>query len=149
MNWGGNMKIYKTSIRLVREEPTTYNKNNIKNIADVVKLIDNIEDIKSLDVENAFIICLDNKNVPVNYSLIAKGTINLSLIDPKTIFKTILLSNASGFIIVHNHPSGDPTPSKQDYEITNILKKASNLLDIKFLDHIIIGNNNYMSCMEA
>ena len=143
------MNIYKTSIRLVREEATTYNKKNIKNITDIVKLVDDIEDIKNLDVENAFIICLDNKNIPVNYSLIAKGTINLSLIDPKTIFKTILLSNASGFIMIHNHPSGDPTPSKQDYEITNILKKASKLLDIKFLDHIIIGNDNYISCMEA
>lgn len=143
------MKIYKTSIRIIREKSAPYNKNNIKNATDVVKLIDNIEDIKNLDVENTFIICLDNKNMPVDYSLIAKGTINLSLIDPKTIFKTILLSNASSFIMVHNHPSGDPTPSKQDYEITNILKKASNLLDIKFLDHIIIGNNNYISCMEA
>lgn len=143
------MKIHKTSIRLVREEATSYNKNNIKNVTDVVKLIDNIEDIKNLDVENIFIICLDNKSIPVNYSLIAKGTINSSLIDPKTIFKTILLSNASAFIMVHNHPSGDPTPSKEDYKIANILKQASNLLDIKFLDHIVIGNDNYISCMEV
>jgi DNA repair protein RadC len=143
------MRIYKTSIKLVRETTTQYNNTNIKNITDIIKLIDNIEDIKNNDVENAYIICLNNKNVPVNYSLIAKGTINASMIDPKTIFKTILLSNASSFIMVHNHPSGDPTPSKQDYEITNILKKASKLLDINFLDHIIIGNNNYISCMEV
>lgn len=143
------MKIYKTSIKLVRETTTQYNNTNIKNITDVVKLIDNIEDIKNLDVENTFIICLDNKNMPVDYSLIAKGTINASMIDPKTIFKTILLSNASAFIMIHNHPSGDPTPSKQDYEITNILEKASKLLDIKFLDHIVIGNDNYISCMEV
>ena len=92
---------------------------------------------------------MNNKSVPVNYSLIAKGTINTSMIDPKTIFKTILLSNANAFIMVHNHPSGDPTPSKADYEITNVLKQASNLLDIKFLDHIVIGNDNYISCMEV
>lgn len=143
------MEIYKTSIKLVRETTAQYNNNNIKNITDIIKLIDNIEDIKNNDVENAYIICLNNKNVPVNYSLIAKGTINASMIDPKTIFKTILLSNASAFIMIHNHPSGDPTPSKQDYEITNILEKASKLLDIKFLDHIVIGNDNYISCMEA
>lgn len=143
------MNIYKTSIRLVREETAKYNKHSIKNITDIVKLVDSIEDIKNLDVENAFIICLDNKNMPINYSLIAKGTINLSLIDPKTIFKTILLSNASSFIMVHNHPSGDPTPSEKDFEITYTLKKASKLLDINFLDHIIIGNNNYISCMEG
>lgn len=142
------MRIHKTSIKLVREETTTYNNDCIKNITDIVKLIDDIEDIKNLDVENVFIICLNNKSIPVNYSLIAKGTINLSLIDPKTIFKTILLSNASGFILVHNHPSGDATPSKQDYEITNMLKEASKLLDIKFIDHIVIGDNNYTSCME-
>lgn len=143
------MKIYKTSIKLVRETTTQYNNTNIKNITDIIKLVDNIEDIKNNDVENAYIICLNNKNVPVNYSLIAKGTINASMIDPKTIFKTILLSNASAFIMIHNHPSGDPTPSKQDYEITNILEKASKLLGIKFLDHIVIGNDNYISCMEA
>lgn len=143
------MEIYKTSIKLVRETTAQYNNNNIKNITDIIKLVDNIEDIKNNDVENAYIICLNNKNVPVNYSLIAKGTINASMIDPKTIFKTILLSNASAFIMIHNHPSGDPTPSKQDYEITNILEKASKLLDIKFLDHIVIGNDNYISCMEA
>lgn len=143
------MEIYKTSIKLVRETTAQYNNNNIKNITDIIKLVDNIEDIKNNDVENAYIICLNNKNVPVNYSLIAKGTINASMIDPKTIFKTILLSNASAFIMIHNHPSGDPTPSKQDYEITNILEKASKLLDIKFLDHIVIGNDNYISCMEV
>lgn len=143
------MRIYKTSIKLVRETTTQYNNTNIKNITDIIKLIDNIEDIKNNDVENVYIICLNNKSVPVNYSLIAKGTINASMIDPKTIFKTILLSNASAFIMIHNHPSGDPTPSKQDYEITNILEKASKLLDIKFLDHIVIGNDNYISCMEA
>lgn len=143
------MKIYKTSIKLVREATTQYNNNNIKNITDIIKLVDNIEDIKNNDVENAYIICLNNKNVPVNYSLIAKGTINASMIDPKTIFKTILLSNASAFIMIHNHPSGDPTPSMEDYKITNILKQASNLLDIKFLDHIVIGNDNYISCMEV
>ncbi len=143
------MEIYKTSIKLVRETTTQYNNTNIKNINDIIKLVDNIEDIKNNDVENVYIICLNNKSVPVNYSLIAKGTINTSMIDPKTIFKTILLSNANAFIMVHNHPSGDPTPSEEDYKITNILKQASNLLDIKFLDHIVIGNDNYISCMEV
>lgn len=143
------MEIYKTSIKLVRETTTQYNNTNIKNITDIIKLVDNIEDIKNNDVENVYIICLNNKRVPVNYSLIAKGTINTSMIDPKTIFKTILLSNANAFIMVHNHPSGDPTPSEEDYKMTNILKQASDLLDIKFLDHIVIGNDNYISCMEA
>lgn len=142
------MKIAKTSIKLVREATTEYKKNQIRNIADIIKLIDNLEDIQNLDVENAFIICLNNKNEPVNYSLISKGSINKSIIDIKTIFKNVLLSNAGGFIMIHNHPSGDATPSKEDLEITTILENASKLLDIKFLDHIIIGNNNYMSCME-
>lgn len=143
------MKIYKTSIKLVRESTTQYDSFTIKNIGDVIKLVDNIEDIKSNDVENVYIICLNNKNVPINYSLVAKGTISASMIDLKTIFKTTLLSNASAFIMVHNHPRGDPTPSKEDHEITNIIEKASKLLGIKFLDHIIIGDNKYISCMEV
>lgn len=142
------MKISRTSIRLIRETTTEYNKNQIKNMIDVVKLVDDLEDIQNLDVENAFIICLNNQNEPVNYSLIAKGSINRAIIDPKTIFKNILLSNASGFIMIHNHPSGDATPSEEDFKITNILKNASKLLNIKFLDHMVIGNNSYISCME-
>lgn len=142
------MKIPKVSIKLVRETTKEYNNNQIKNIDDVVKLINNIEDVSNLDVENAFMVCLDNKNIPVNYSLVAKGSINMSIIDPKVIFKNVLLSNACGFILIHNHPSGDSTPSRQDFEITKILKQASKLLDIKFLDHVVIGNNNYTSCME-
>lgn len=142
------MKISKTSIKLVRETTTEYKKNQIKNITDIIKLVDDLEDIQNLDVENAFIICLNNKNEPVNYSLISKGSINHSIIDIKTIFKNVLLSNASGFIMIHNHPSGDATPSKEDLEITNILENASKLLGVKFLDHIVIGNNSYISCME-
>lgn len=142
------MKISRTSIRLVRENTSDYNKTKIKNIIDIVKLVDTLEDIQNLDVENTFIICLNNKNEPVNYSLISKGAINRSIIDIKTIFKNVLLSNANGFIMIHNHPSGDATPSNEDYEITKILKNASKLLDIKFLDHIVIGNNSYISCIH-
>ncbi len=50
--------------------------------------------------------------------------------------------------MVHNHPSGDATPSKEDFEMTKALKKSSSLLGINFLDHIVIGNNNYTSCLE-
>lgn len=142
------MKISRTTIKLIRETTTEYNKKQIRNINDIVKLVDNLEDIQNLDVENAFIICLNNKNEPVNYALISKGTINRSIIDPKTIFKNVLLSNANSFIMIHNHPSGDATPSEEDFEITKILKNASKLLDINFLDHIVIGNDNYISCME-
>lgn len=143
------MKISRTSIKLIRETTIEYNKNQIKNINDIVKLIDNLEDIQNLDVENAFIVCLNNQNEPVNYSLISKGAISCSIIDPKTIFKNILLSNASGFIMIHNHPSGNATPSKEDFKITELLKNASKLLDIKFLDHVIVGNNSYISCMDV
>lgn len=142
------MKIAKTYIKICREKEFTYNKIQIKNVIDIVKLVNKIEDIQNLDTENAFIICLNNKNEPVNYSLISKGTINASLIDIKSIFKNVFLSNASSFVFVHNHPSGDSTPSKQDLDITKKLKDASDLLDIKFLDHVIIGEDCYTSLFE-
>lgn len=143
------MEFYKTSIRLVKESYFDYNVKQIKDINDVVNLVNNIEDISSLDVENLFLICLNNKNNPINYSLISKGNLNSSIIDFKSIFKNVLLSNASGFLLVHNHPSGDSTPSNADYAVTKKLKEASKFLDIKFLDHIVIGDNNYTSCMEV
>ena len=65
----------------------------------------------------------------------------------KTIFKTVLICNASKFIIVHNHPSGDVEVSEKDIEVTEHIKKAATIMNIDFVDHIIIADNKYKSCM--
>ncbi len=77
--------------------------------------------------------------------LVSKGTINQTLAMPREIFRKAIINNASSIIIAHNHPSGDPTPSKEDYNITKRLIESGHLLGIKVLDHIVIGKGRYYS----
>lgn len=141
------MKINKIKLQIIREKEVEYKTNKIKSAKDIVKFMNDIEEMNLLAEENVFLICLNTKNEILSYSEIAKGGIDNALIDMKNIFKNVLLCNANKFILVHNHPSGDATPSKNDYDVTEKIKKASKIMDINFLDHLIIAGNNYSSCM--
>lgn len=98
--------------------------------------------------EHVYCIYLDNKKRIINDKLLFIGTINYSVIHPREIFKEAYLLGSSAIICVHNHPSGDILPSKEDYDMTNNLKKASDILGIPLLDHIIITKKNYYSFFE-
>lgn len=98
--------------------------------------------------EYFYAVYLDSNKKIIKDKLLFVGTLNNSLVHPREIFKEAYLLGASAFICVHNHPGGNPIPSKQDYEITETLLKASQILGIKLLDHIIICNNNYYSFLE-
>jgi DNA repair protein RadC len=84
---------------------------------------------------------LDGKNRPICIDIISVGSLNQSIVTPRETFKSALLSSAAAIILLHNHPSGDPTPSREDMEITRRLKEAGELLGIRVLDHIIIGES--------
>ena len=86
---------------------------------------------------------LDGKNRIVCLEVVSIGTLNQSLVSPREVFKTALLSNAAAIILIHNHPTLDPTPSQEDLEVTRRLREAGDLLGIKVLDHIIIGSTYY------
>ena len=88
---------------------------------------------------------LDNKNKLIAYKTIFIGTINMSVSHPREIFKEAMKNSSVYIILVHNHPSGDPTPSVADLKFTNQVYKTSKIIGIPLLDHIIIGNNKYYS----
>ena len=88
------------------------------------------------------------KNQIVAYSRVTEGTLNSSLIHPREVFRNAILTNANALIIAHNHPSGDPTPSRDDREITKELSNAANILEIQLLDHVIVGDESYYSFKE-
>ena len=95
------------------------------------------------------IVCsVDTKCKPTIIEHVSVGTANSALVDMKSIFMSALLSNADGVFIFHNHPSGSAEPSIQDNLITNKIREAGNLLDIKLLDHIIVGDSEYYSYDE-
>lgn len=90
---------------------------------------------------------LDGKNRVVCIDIVSIGSLNQSIVHPRETFKSALLSSAAAIILIHNHPSGDPTPSREDMEITRRLKDAGELLGIRVLDHIVIGET-YVSFTE-
>ncbi len=100
------------------------------------------------DKEHILILYLDSKNRINKHETISMGTLNSSLIHPREVFKTAIKENTNSIIITHNHPSGDPTPSRDDRDITKELRRAGELLEIEVLDHVIIGRDSYYSFKE-
>lgn len=91
---------------------------------------------------------LDGKNRILCVDIVSIGSLNQSIVHPREVFKTALVSSAAAIILIHQHPSGDPKPSSEDICITRRLKESGELLGIKVLDHIIIGTD-YLSMLEA
>ncbi|NVN89653.1 MAG: DNA repair protein RadC [Desulfuromonadales bacterium] len=91
---------------------------------------------------------LDGKNRIICMDLVSIGSLNQSIVHPRHVFQTALISNAAAIICVHQHPSGDPSPSSEDISITRRLKEAGEIMGIKILDHIIIGDGQYLSFVE-
>ena len=95
--------------------------------------------------EEVWMILLNSCMQIIGSSQVSKGGLEHAFVDVRIIYQTALMAHATGFILVHNHPSGDPTPSKEDIETTKRLYNAATLLGIELLDHIIIGNERYTS----
>jgi len=98
--------------------------------------------LKDVDREHFVVMMLDTKNQIIGISTVSVGSLNTSIVCPREVFKPAVLSNAAGVILCHNHPSGDPSPSKEDIEMTCRLCDAGKALSIKVLDHVIIGDDD-------
>lgn len=98
--------------------------------------------------EEVIALYLDSKNRIISEKLICRGTLNKSLAHPRDIFRWAIIHNAASFIIVHNHPSGDCTPSQQDIEFTKKLTAVSKLVGIDLLDHFVVSDTDYYSFRE-
>lgn len=101
-----------------------------------------------LSKEEFQVVALDTKNRMIKYQVISEGTLNASIVHPRDVFRFAVVNSAAGIILLHNHPSGDPTPSQEDIHITKKIVEAGNLMDIKVLDHIIIAGGKYLSLKE-
>lgn len=141
------MKFSKVKLQMIQERNYSYNSKTIKSAKDIVKTVNKYEELEKATEEHTILICLNIKNQIVAYTELAKGGINYCNLDFKTIFKTVLLCNASKIILVHNHPTGVATASKSDINITRRLIDTAKLMDIELLDHIIVANDNFVSCI--
>lgn len=141
------MKAYKVKLQMVKEKTVEYDPV-IKIPMDVVKFINSIENYDLSINERAVVIALNTKNHIVAYTEISIGNVNACSINPVDIFRFLFTTNANKFILVHNHPSGDSTPSGIDIDITKRIQKISDLMQLEFLDHIVIGDNDYTSILK-
>lgn len=139
-------RINVVSIKMIRESSVLYNIRRISEPKDIVDLGKKFLD--ELDREELIVACLNAKNEVNSINVVSIGSLNNSIVHPREVFKTAILSNAASIVMIHNHPSGDVTPSKEDKEITLRIKESGIILGIKLLDHIIIGNDTYYSFKE-
>ena len=107
-----------------------------------------MEDLRHEKQEHMKLLMLNSKAKLLGETTISKGTVNASLVTPRELFIEALQKNAVSIIILHNHPSGDPSPSREDMLTTKRIQDAGALIGIELLDHIIIGNNCYISFRE-
>jgi DNA repair protein RadC len=104
-----------------------------------------ISQAHNLWVEHVSVLCLDSKNAPLGVFIVHLGGRNSSIVDVGVVLQHVIIAGSVGFILCHNHPSGDPTPSPDDHEITDRLKAAAKLCNLALLDHIVLGRDSYTS----
>lgn len=136
-------------IKLIKSMQIEYNAESIKGMKklsspeDVLKFADSI--LAGSRDEKFFVFYLDSKNRVIFYEICAEGTINQAHIYPRKIIRKAMEVNASGLIMVHNHPSGDSKPSEEDINLTKKISEIAKPLDIRVLDHLIIGKGESFS----
>lgn len=101
--------------------------------------------LKDKKKEHFWVLLLDTRNKVIKMSEVSVGSLNASIVHPREVFKEAISASAASVILAHNHPSGDPQPSKEDIEITKNLVAAGQLMGIEVLDHIIVGDKDYIS----
>lgn len=134
-------------VKMVREASFLYPQRRIRMARDVVELI--LKFLDETDREQFFLLCLNTKNEPTALHTVSIGSLDASIVHPREVFKVAILSNAASVIVAHNHPSGDPTASQEDIQVTRKLQEAGELLGITLLDHVIVGTEGaYTSLKE-
>ena len=108
-----------------------------------------MEKLRHRDTECVILVCLDAKGQMIAEKRLSEGSVRMSLISPREVFLEALKSRAVHILLVHNHPSGNPAPSRADIELTQNIRELGEKMDISLLDHIIIGDNRYTSLKEA
>jgi DNA repair protein RadC len=91
---------------------------------------------------------LDSKNRVLREVQVSEGSLTASIVHPREVFAPVVRESAAAVLFIHNHPSGDPTPSREDLEITSRLREAGELMGVRVLDHIIIGSGDYVSLAD-
>jgi DNA repair protein RadC len=136
---------FELAARVVREERPAVPR--ISEPADVVKLVGGR--LRDLQVEEFHLLALDTRSRVLRDVLVTRGLLDSSLVHPREVFRAAINEAAAGIILVHNHPSGDPTPSAEDRAVTRQLVAAGQLLDLPVYDHVIVAGDRFVSFATA
>jgi len=155
-NGGVKMKVTKYTteldqnkhVVLVEEKSYSYNEEMLDGTGKVVLFLNSLFTMNKMAEEHVFLISLTAKMKVLGVFDVFHGAANYCNVNEREIFIRLLLTGAVNFILGHNHPSGDVTPSKLDMSVTDRLMECSRLIGIQFIDHIIIGDNNFFSFRE-
>ncbi|MDW8518577.1 JAB domain-containing protein [Priestia flexa] len=134
------------SVKMVKENSFLYPRRNVKSPEDAFILLKQF--LGEVDREYFIVVCLDTKNQPTAINVCHMGSLNASIVHPREVLKVAILSNSASIIVGHNHPSNDPTPSREDIEVTKRLTEAGKIVGIDILYHIIMGTDNFISLKE-
>jgi len=132
-------------IEVVQESKKNYCSEPFSQPADVFLNQRLQKEFRNADREKFIAVHLNTKNQIISYEVVSVGSLNASIVHPREVFKGAILSNAASVVLCHNHPSGDPNPSKEDKQLTNRLEKAGKILGIEVLDHVIFAGSNFYS----
>ena len=138
---GSPNELQVVNVRLVKE-PSLYSTEKIASPEDAVRVI--AKDLATYDREVFAVLNLKTNGQPINFNICSMGTLDSSIVSPREVFKSCILSNSAAFIVVHNHPSGSISPSQEDKDVTKRLLSASELIGVKLMDHIIVGGETGM-----
>ncbi len=134
-------------LSLVKEAELDWPTKKIQSAQDVFTLSKVI--FEGVDRESVYVFLLDQKHTLLGINMVSMGTLTESLVHPRELFKAIVLANAAAFVMVHNHPSGDPTPSRADRQLTDRIKNISTLTGVRLLDSIVASDTQYYSFAES
>jgi len=133
-------------VTLIEEPPRSYGQA-ITKAADVWQAL--LPELRRWDRERFLTVILDGANQVIGLDTVSVGTLTTCYVHPREVMKALILANAAAFIGVHNHPSGQLTPSDADHALTRALARAGELIGIRLLDHIIVSPSGYFSFEEA
>ena len=130
------------TLQRVRESNTAYDiSRTIRAPKDLLQYAEEVLQMQNLAQEHFVVLSLDTKNNVVAVNTIFVGSLNASIVHPREVFGALVLNSAAAFICIHNHPSGNPTPSREDIDVTRRLAECGKIMGIELLDHVIVGDD--------
>ncbi|SIS41464.1 JAB domain-containing protein [Salimicrobium flavidum] len=139
-------RVQVVNVKIVKETSFLYANRYVRSPEDGYELFK--EYLEEADREHFVVAALDTKNQPISINTVHVGCLNSSIVHPREVMKPAILSNAASIVVAHNHPSGDPDPSREDIKVTERLAKAGKVLGIELLDHVILGRTTFISLKE-